>query len=429
MKRIVFATWGSYGDLHPYMALALELQNRGHHSVIATSPIYREKIEAAGLEFAPVRPDLPEPDSPEAAEIIKGVSHSIKGPAYLFEKLLMPPLEATYNDTLAAVKYHGGADLIVAHQVPLVSPIVAEVTGLPRVSCLLFPISFASVYDPPTPPQFPFMRSVVTLHPLIGKVLMSIGKSWMLPWVRPVQDLRRKLGLGASPHPIFEGQHSPLLVLGLFSKLLGQVQPDFPANTRITGFPFYDEDQQLPPELENFLDAGEPPIVFTLGSSLVWSAGDFYRTSMEAAAKLGRRALLLVGDMRNVPDAALSDQIFAIEYAPHQLVMPRAGAIVHQGGIGTTAQALRAGKPTLIVPHGQDQPDNARRCKDLGVARVLPPSQYKAERVIMELSQLLENKEYAQHAVSAAREIRQESGTLTACDAIEEILNKGGNKL
>ena len=428
MKRIVFTTWGSYGDLHPYMALALELKRRGHHCVIATAPIYREKIEAAGIEFAAVRPDLPQPDSEEASEMIKGVSHSIKGPAYLFEKLLMPPLEETYRDTLAAVTANGGADLIVSHQVPLVAPIVAEITGIPRVSCVLFPISFASVYDPPTPPQFPFVRSLVTLHPLIGSALMSIGKLWMLPWVKPVQDLRKKLGLRPSAHPIFEGQHSSLLVLALFSKLIGKVELDFPPNAMIAGFPFYDEEQALSPELDKFLDEGESPIVFTLGSSLVWNGGDFYRTSVEAAVKMGKRALLLIGDPRNLP-TKLPDGIFAVEYAPHQLVMPRAAAIVHQGGIGTTAQALRSGRPELIVPHGQDQPDNARRCEKLGVARVLEASHYTVERVIMELSQLLENRLYAERAASAADVIADEAGTPTACNAIEEILNKGERNL
>src|SRR4051812_40206317 len=118
-KRVVFSTWGSFGDLHPHMALALELQARGYHSTIATSPLYREKVEAEGIAFHPVRPDLPSPDAETSAEIIRRVSHRRSGPAYLFRELLVPHLRETYADTLAAVTADGGADLLVSHQVPL----------------------------------------------------------------------------------------------------------------------------------------------------------------------------------------------------------------------------------------------------------------------------------------------------------------------
>src|SRR6185369_3238914 len=122
-KRIVFTTWGSFGDLHPFMALALELQQRGYTSVIATSPLYREKVEAAGITFYPVRPDLPAPDAERSAEIIRCVSHARWGPSYLFRELLVPHLRETYADTLMAITADGGADLLVSHQVPLTAPL------------------------------------------------------------------------------------------------------------------------------------------------------------------------------------------------------------------------------------------------------------------------------------------------------------------
>ncbi len=424
-KRVVFFTWGSFGDLHPHMALALELQGRGCHCVIATSPLYREKVEAAGIAFHPARPDLPPPDAETSAELIRRVSHGRGGPAYLFRELLIPHLRETYADTLAAVTADGGADLLVSHQIPLTAPLVAEKTGVKWVSSVLFPIAFASAYDPPTPPQLPALRRLTATHPFVARALMGLGKWTTKSWVEPVQQLRKELGLPRSRNPIFEGQHSPTLVLALFSKLLAQVQPDFPSNTLITGFPFYDrKDEQPPsPELLRFLDEGEPPVLFTLGSSLVWIAKDFYRVSIEAAQKLGRRALLLVGDKRNLPQTKLPDGVAAFDYAPHSLVMPRACVNVHQGGIGTTGQALRAGRPMLVVPYGQDQPDNARRCVRVGVGRTLSPARYKVSRVVGELSELLRNPAYREHAAEAGRRVREENGTQTACDAIERVLH------
>jgi UDP:flavonoid glycosyltransferase YjiC (YdhE family) len=192
----------------------------------------------------------------------------------------------------------------------------------------------------------------------------------------------------------------------------------------ITGFPFYDrkDEQPPPPELLRFLDEGEPPMLFTLGSSAVWIAKDFYDIGIEAARQLKRRALLLIGDERNRPQMPLPEGIAAFDYAPHSLVMPRASLIVHQGGIGTTGQALRAGKPMLVVPYGQDQPDNARRCAELGVARVLPRDRYTLPNVLDQLSKLLAGPAYSAKAEEVAQRVREEHGARTACDAIEEVL-------
>ena len=424
-KRVVFTTWGSFGDLHPFMALALELRKRGYISVIATSPIYREKVEAAGIAFHPVRPDLPQPDTETASEIIRRVLDARGGPAYLFRELLVPHLRETYADTLAAVTAEGGADLLVSHQVPLTAPLVAEKTRIKWISSVLSPIAFASAYDPPTPPQLPALRTLAATHPLVARTIFGLGKWTTKSWVASVQRLRKELGLPPKGNPIFEGQHSPKLVLALFSKLLARIQPDFPPNTIVTGFPFYDRNDEEPPsaELLRFLDEGEPPMLFTLGSSLVWIAKDFYRVSIEAAQKLGRRALLLAGDKRNLPQTKLPEGVVAIDYAPHSLVMPRALAIVHQGGIGTTGQALRAGQPMLIVPFGQDQPDNARRCLRLGVGRTLSSARYAVPSVVGELSELLNNLTYREQAAKVGQQVREENGAKTACDAIEQVLH------
>jgi rhamnosyltransferase subunit B len=418
-KKIVFTTWGSFGDLHPFLALALEMKARGHGCAIATSEIYRQKVEAAGLRFYPVRPDLPAPETDEAARMIRQLLDARNGPRLLFREVLMPEFRGTYEDTLAAVTSDGGADILVSHQVPLAAPIVAEETGVKWISSVLLPIAFCSAYDPPTPPQAPWLREVAAMHPWLASGMFEIGKWTMTSWVRPVEELRRELGLPEGKHPIFEGQHSPRRVLGLFSKVLSEVQPDFPPQTVITGFPFYEEGEGLPAGLEEFLNAGDPPIVFTLGSSLVWVDEEFFRVSIEVARRLGQRALLLVGDMQNIPAEGLPDGIAAFEYAPHSLVMPRASVVVHQCGIGTTGQALRSGRPMLCVPHGQDQPDNARRCVKLGVGRRITPAEYKVDRVVQELTFILRDGSYSDAAAGVASIVQNEDGTGIACDAIE----------
>jgi UDP:flavonoid glycosyltransferase YjiC (YdhE family) len=142
---------------------------------------------------------------------------------------------------------------------------------------------------------------------------------------------------------------------------------------------------------------------------------------------LGVRAVLLVGsDPRNDPrkrpqPQELPDSICVAEYAPYSGLFPRASLVVHQGGVGTTAQCLRAGRPMLIMPYSHDQPDNARRMKRMGVARVIQRSQYKPWRVARRVRAMLADPEYAEKAHIAAEEVAREDGVKTACDALEAL--------
>src|ERR1035438_5569124 len=140
----------------------------------------------------------------------------------------------------------------------------------------------------------------------------------------------------------FDAKHSPNLVLALFSRVLGVEQKDWPPNTLIAGFCFYDSDAgnaALPPHLEEFISAGAPPVVFTLGSAAVLAAGDFYEVSARAAIKLGIRAVLLIGaDPRNRPHLALPSSICVAEYAPYSALFSRSALAEPKSGVGTTAQ-------------------------------------------------------------------------------------------
>ena len=224
---------------------------------------------------------------------------------------------------------------------------------------------------------------------------------------------------------MFDAKHSPHLVLALFSEVLGTEQKDWPANTKIAGFCYYDADAgnaALPPNLKEFLDGGEPPLVFTLGSAAVLAAGNFYEVSATAAMRLGIRAVLLIGtDPRNLPRQALPEHICTAEYAPYSALFSRAAMVVHQGGVGTTAQCLRTGKPMLIMPYSHDQPDNARRMLRLKVARVIERDDYTPTRVARTLKSMLANPKLAKQAQSVAHGLENENGVRSACNALEEL--------
>jgi UDP:flavonoid glycosyltransferase YjiC (YdhE family) len=278
------------------------------------------------------------------------------------------------------------------------------------------------------PPQFPALYHLVKMSPVLGRLFYRIASQRLEKVMEPVYRLRAELGLARGEQPLLAGQHSPQMVLALFSSVLAKSQPDWPANTRVTGFPFYDRrdffgETQTSTELLRFLDTGPPPIIFTLGSSAFWVAKEFYRDSIRAAQALGQRALLLIGHARNLPAEPLPSGVAAFEYAPFGEVLPRALAIVHQGGVGTTGQGLRAGRPVIVVPHAHDQFDNAARVVRLGCGRSIARPRYNSQSATKELRALLETRDYAINALDVGRQVQNENGAGAAVDAIEEVLN------
>jgi len=422
--RIVFSTFGTFGDVNPLIALSLELKRRGHTPVLAIPGMFREKVEPLGIEFAAVRPDQ-DPHDKQMVEMIWDIK---KGTERGLREFLFPAIRDSYHDLLEAVTANGGADLLVTGELAYAGPIVAAKTGIPWASYVLAPLSFFSGYDPPVLPPYPTLSKVQSLVPGVGHLVPRFARLVTHNWSKPIYDLRQELGINRGENPIFDAKHSPRLVLALFSRVLGDPQPDWPPNTLITGFAFYDGDAgktDLAPEIQQFFAAGGAPLVFTLGSAAVMAAGDFYEQSARAVELLGERAILLVGnEPHNRPRFALSDKICVAAYAPFSQVFPRASAIIHQGGVGTTAQALRGGQPMLVMPYSHDQPDNARRVRHLGVAKVIQRKEYTAEAAARKIKDLLDERSYAARAAEISRRVALENGAATACDALERIVEK-----
>ena len=415
--RIVLSTFGSFGDIHPYMAIAKELQLRGHAPVVATMEVYREKIEAAGLQFFPIRPNISRPQQQDV-EMLERLMEPKTGPRFLTEEVIFPAVRDSYQDLIEAVV---GADLLVTHPAAPAGPLVGRKTGMPWISTVLAPMSFFSAYDAPVPPFWQWTSNFRRLGPRFMKFSLDFMKRPHK--AKAVADFRNEIGLSDYGNPIFEGQHSPTLVLALFSRIFAQPQPDWPPHTEITGFCFYDGHDQtpMPAELERFLADGPLPIVFTLGTSAVWVAHDFFPESIEAAQRLGKRAVLLIGDERNRL-TTLPENMIAVNYAPYQSLLPRASVVVHHGGVGTTSQGLLAGVPTLIVPFAFDQSDNAEHARRVGTSRTLYRKSYRASRVEKELRELLERPEYRQRAIEVSRQLKKENGPRRAAELIESVL-------
>ena len=419
MAKIVLAPYGSLGDLHPFLAIALEMRKRGHDVLISTLEVYREKIQSLGLSFLPLRPEF-DPDDRVAA---KEVMDTRNGSEVLITKYLLPNIRNMYDDLMDAAQ---GADVLVAGEVVFASHSVAEKQSIRLITTTLAPLSMFSAYEPNVFPNASYLRHLNFLGKGFQSAVFSIMKRVMRPWFKEYRNFRNAIGLEAEHDPIVVNKYSKDLHLAMFSKALGRPQPDWNPKTVQTGFCFYDGRLDvgiMPPELIKFLESGEPPIVFTLGSAAVMDAGDYFEQSIEAAKRLGKRAVILYGVFNDPPDG-LDSERQGFDYAPFGELFPKAGIIVHQGGVGTTAQAMRAGVPQLIVPFSHDQPDNALRCVRMGLARTVGRTDYSADTAARELRKIFADEEYKANAAEQKSIIDSENGTKSACDEIERVLKR-----
>lgn len=420
--KILLATFGSLGDLHPFIAVGLALRAQGCRVTVASAEEYRDKVTAAGLGFAAVRPSF------AALESRLGMSRAQLTEAitarndFLFVRVVCPWLRESHADLDGLV---ADADLVLTSGLAFGACLAAEARQVPWIGIVLQPMLFLSAHDPPVLPKAEWLTHVMRrlgpgpARPLLRAVKTAIGMVF-----GPYRKLRGELGLHPlRVDPLFDAQFMSLGAVGLYSPLLGARQPDHPPRTDIVGFAHFDSGDgrvaALDADLARFLAAGTAPLVFTLGSTMVNNPGDFYRASAAAARALRRRAVLLVGEDGMTGCRSLAgEDVFVTAYAAHSLLFERAAAVIHHGGIGTLAQGLRAGRPQLVVPFFADQPDNAARLRRLGVARELRPRLYTAPRAAAELAALLQDPAYAAAALEAREHLRAEDGAVNAAGVI-----------
>src|SRR5215469_13480313 len=406
MGRILLATLGSLGDLHPYIAVGKALLARGQRVRLATSIDYRTRVEAAGLEFAPLAPSMAELGDPE--QIAGQFFEPWSGPQRVFEAMVIAPLRRAYADLRAAME---GVAVAVSHPITPALPLIAASRGIPWLSSVLAPYSLFSLTDPSIIPTFEWLHRLPRCGSWPHGLILNLVRASVRRWERPLRTLRAELGLPAvNGALLIDGQFSLRGTLALFDPSLAAPQPDWPARTLVCGAALHDAGD---PEgatavsdeaLEEFLAAGSSPVVFALGSSAVWLARDYWKHAIAACGKLGIRGLLLTG----MPlQQRLPSHIAAFDYLPYSRVFSRAAAIVHQAGFGTLSFALRSARPQLLTPAGFDQPDNAARAARLGVGRILPFGRAHSDvRLTRELRALLEDPTHAKAAVEIAEKSR-----------------------
>lgn len=428
-RRIVLATGGSLGDIHPVIAMGLALQRLGLKAEVATSLDHRAKIEAEGLGFHEVGPSLARLKADTGLDLAGLTDRIARSNRFLFQDIMLAYAAEAARQMIGAAE---GADAVVGLSFAPGARMAAERLGLPLVSVSLQPTTVFSAYDPPFLPHAPWLRpSRGGVQLGLNRATLAMARATTAGWTRRLDRIRHDLGLGPAPGDVFfDALRHADLALGLYSPLLSPRQPDAPANFHVTGYAAYDSEAggpaALDPALARFLAEGPPPVVFTLGSAAVNIAGDFYRQGLRSARALGRRAVLLVGPDGD-PGVADGPDAIAVAYAPYSLLFPHAAAIAHQGGVGTTQQALRAGRPQVIAPHLGDQYDNARRIVRLKLGETVARSRLDT-RLTPALDRVLADPALAERARALGQAAALEDGAAEAARLIADLMRGRGRQ-
>ena len=411
--RALLIPIGTAGDVHPHVGLALALRGRGHDVTLATSAYFSPLIERLGLRFVP----LGTVEQYETLIAHPDLWHHRKG-----LNVLAGALQMASADLYRIVREHGVGDdtIVIAPALAFAVRTAQDALGIRLVTAHLQPSCFHSVHRSPV--LHPALKRINKLPRVLKRLLFTlVDRVADRALAAAVNTHREELGLDRVRHITSRWWHSPTCVIGMFPDWFASVQPDWPPHVHLTGFPLYDERDatEVPAEVAAFLDAGDPPVVFVAGSGNR-QAERFFQAAADACQQFGRRGLLLTRYPEQLP-VEMPDGVRHFDYVPFTEVLPRAAALVHHGGIGSASQALAAGIPHLVMPMTFDQPDNADRLRELGVARVLSPARFRGPAVARELEQLLGSTETAARCRALAQRLSGVNGLTAACEVIEQV--------
>ena len=411
---VLFFALGSHGDVHPMLGLATAMRERGHSVTVATSPYYQELFDRTGVPLIPLG------TTEELLSAMRDPALWDPNKAFdvVVDRMMLRFMRPVY-------------DLIAERSRPADFLVVAPPTALgARIAQEKLRISLATIHLAPSP-----IRSVY-LAPVLPPMMTGKGvprwlkrfQYWLIDnliidrkMAGPINQFRSELNLPPVRGIMNQWWHSTQLALCLFPEWFGPRQPDWPGQIVYTGFPLWDERgvAVVEPRLEEFLQAGEPPIVFTPGSAML-HGHKFFLAAIEACEKLGRRGILLTRHTEQLP-AELPPHIRQFDFVPLSQLLPRCAAIVHHAGVGTVGQGLAAGIPHVAMPMAHDQHDNAARLIRLGVGTSILPNHFTGVALATALDALLASPTVRTRCLELAAKVRTNDSLQQSCDELERI--------
>ena len=408
--HVILATMGTDGDVFPYLELGAVIAQNGHRVTLAAPATYQAHAVACGLEFCSlvtveeVDRMLAEPD----------LWHPLR--SGLFMTRWGGPLIPRQYAALDHLSREPGS-VIVANPGLLAARLVQEKRGCPMASLLLQPGLLPSCIAPPTmpaglsiPPWLP--------TPLRRLYWLGIDAAGLILINSSLNRFRATLGL-PPVRRLFRWWLSPQLVIGLFPEWYAPRQADWPPQIKLAGFGRFNSRQaELQQDLTDFCNRGSSPVAFTLGTGMR-HASSFFRDAVAACESIGAKGLLLTKYSDLIP-RNLPSTIRHVPFAPFDLLLPWCSAIVHHGGVGTTAAAFAAGCPQLVLPLAWDQPDNAARIAKHGAGIVLGPRRRGRTQLAKALSSLMTQR-YRNRCRAIASDSASDDGFLLAAKWTEDL--------
>lgn len=416
MTQFIITALGSYGDVHPMVGLGSALAARGHRVKIVTNPYFEDVVIGAGLELI----SLGSRDDYIRLSQHPDLWHPIRGPKLVLSYASSRMLRTLYE--LLVVNREPGNTVYCAHTMDLASRVVGEKFGDPVANIIFAPGVLWSEFDSPRlkgamlGPGVP--RWLKRLQFRIADALfvqMVLGGE--------LNRLRRDSGLAPVRRIYSQWMIAADMLLALFPEWFASPQPDWPAKTRLVGFPLWDTPGTEPFGLNDnvleFLGAGSSPIAFSPGSANR-VAHSFFAAAVEACDRLGRRGILLTKYDHQLPPS-LPPTVRHFGFVPLSKLLPRTAALVHHGGIGSCAQGLAAGVPHVVQPMSYDQFDNSRRLVQLGVAKEVSVKTFRGCEVADALARLLDSPKVAENCRKLAAQCGGPASLAAACDALEQL--------
>ena len=397
--RILLSTIGSRGDVQPLVALGLQLKELGQDVHMCVPTDFREWIEGLGMTVTPIGPEL--------RSTGKSNPMSARPTPEQIRQMMEGTVAAQFETITAAAQ---GCDLILgATALQIAAPSIAESMGVPYFFAAYCPAVLPSSHH--APPVLPGLGDKPVTMTDYSELWEKDAQRWNMQWKDILNPHRERLGL----KPVSDVRSYVLTCQPWLASdpLLGPWDDSADESVFQTGAWFMKDTRPLDPELEAFLEAGDPPIYFGFGS--ISAPEGLSQAMIKSARALGRRAILL----RGWADLSLVDNesdCIAIGEVNHQALFKRVVAIVHHGGAGTTHAATRGGVPQVVIPQHYDQFYWAGRVQQLGIGNAHTTDTPTVDSLTSVLEHVLQSN-VVSHARSISNEIRTD-GTLVAAQRL-----------